>query len=239
MRSRQPSLLDRLVDKVILRLSLSVAYSRPILQTVLWKRAIEDSADFVEKHMKDALVFGRRMDILNHTALKIKEQKIDGVCLEFGVYKGFSINYFAKRFQELEFVGFDSFEGLAEDWTGHLFGKGAFDAGGKLPKVFSNVALVKGWFDQTFPKYCKNHLIKKSVRFISIDCDTYNATSLVLECLSCHLKPGVLILFDEYVGYPNWRNGEFRAWQEISKKYKINFRHLSFASEQALIEIIN
>ena len=63
--------------------------------------------------------------------------------LEFDVYKGGTINYRAKRFPDLNFVGFDSFEGLSEQWSGMASEK-TFDLGGKLPRVRRNVSLVKG-----------------------------------------------------------------------------------------------
>ena len=74
--------------------------------------------------------------------------QLNGLLIEFGVWKGRSINYFAKRVSETIY-GFDSFEGLKEDWSGWGFAKGAFDLGGKLPKVENNVILIKGWFDKT------------------------------------------------------------------------------------------
>jgi hypothetical protein len=52
------------------------------------------------------------------------------------------------------------------------------------------------------------------------------------------LKPGVLVLFDDYLAYPNWKNGEFLAWQEFCSQNSIKYRYLGFATEQALIEII-
>ena len=218
----------------------SHAYSyKHNLQAVLLERAVEDSANFVEKYLKDVLVFKEIWCIWDYAILKIGEQKIDGVCLEFGVFEGNSINYFASRLPEIDFFGFDSFEGLAEDWKGNLASKGAFDLGGKLPAVSSNVTLVKGWFDKTLPEFCRDNLRKDSIKFIHIDCDTYESTFLALEQLSQHLKPGLLLLFDEFIGWPNWQNGEFRAWHEIVKKYNIKFRYLAFAPQQALVEIIN
>ncbi len=209
------------------------------LQAVLFERAVEESADFVEKHLKDVLVFRDIFFIWNYAILRVKEREIDGVCIELGVFGGSSINYFADRLPETDFFGFDSFEGLAEDWKGNVSSKGAFDLGGELPAVSSNVTLVKGWFDKTLPEFCRDNLKDSSIKFIHIDCDTYESTFLALEELSQHLTPGLLLLFDEFIGWPNWRNGEFRAWHEIVKKYNIKFRYLAFAPQQALVEIIN
>src|ERR1022692_2079890 len=56
--------------------------------------------------------------------------------LEFGVYQGESMQVWAdlNTHPDSRFVGFDSFEGLPEDWTK---GKpaGTFDAGGKTPAI--------------------------------------------------------------------------------------------------------
>ena len=235
-------------DNVFIRLALRVKHKINIpahdtvykknLSEILWERAIKESADFVEKHIHDVLLFKDKERIHEHTVRKIKEQNISGVCLEFGVFKGDSVNFFANHLQELKFVGFDSFEGLAEDWKGVTRWKGSFDLQGILPNVRDNVTLVKGWFDQTLPLYFKKHPNEESVRFVHMDSDTYESSAIVLSYLPKYLRPGVLILFDELIGYPNWRNGEFRAWQETSKKHNIKFRYLSFATEQALIEIV-
>ena len=208
------------------------------LYIVLWERAAKESADFVEQHIDDALLFWNRSVLWKYTVRKIEEQTLEGVCLEFGVFNGKSVNYFAKHLQGLNFVGFDSFEGLAEDWKGCFRWKGDFNLKGNLPAVRSNVTLVKGWFEQTLPEYCKEHLGKNSVRFVHIDSDTYNSSAIILKHLAKCFRPGLLLLFDEFVGYPNWKNGEFRAWQEACEKHRIKFRYLGFSPEQALIELI-
>ncbi len=232
---------DNVFNHLLRRIHIQSTYYQCNVHTVLFGRAVQESADFVEKHLKDVLVFKSVHGIWDYTIIKINEQKIDGACLELGVFKGRSINYFAERLPEMKFFGFDSFEGLAEDWKGHYIwkGKGHFDLkDGKLPSVRSNVTLVKGWFKQTLPEFCKNNLGKDSIRFINIDCDTYESSLFALEQFIPHFKPGSLLLFDEFIGFPNWQNGECRAWHEISKKHNIKFRYLGFAQYQALVEII-
>jgi hypothetical protein len=65
--------------------------------------------------------------------------------LEFGVYRGTSINFFASRLNGVLY-GFDSFEGLNESMPGTNAIKGTFNLGGDMPTVLSNVKLIKGWF---------------------------------------------------------------------------------------------
>src|SRR6266481_1745627 len=74
--------------------------------------------------------------------------------LEFGVFRGSSLRYWSKllRHPDSFLHGFDSFEGLPENWR--IMDKSLFDVGGQLP-VFddSRVQLFKGWFSDTLPKY--------------------------------------------------------------------------------------
>jgi len=72
-----------------------------------------------------------------------------GMMLEFGVWKGTTITEIAKAHPDRQVFGFDSFEGLPETWTRSDgdFEAGRFNLNGQLPRVPSNVTLVKGWFN--------------------------------------------------------------------------------------------
>ena len=83
-----------------------------------------------------------------------------GLYLEFGVASGRSINFIASRVptgpdgQKILVHGFDSFEGLPQDWREGRE-SGFFDRGGKLPAVAPNVRLYPGWFDDTLPAFLR------------------------------------------------------------------------------------
>ncbi len=110
------------------------------------QEAVVNSFNFAKDNMKEAYSF---LDRFEGLGLSIQEAKrrfaTRTFVMEFGVYKGGMINHQAKKFPELNFVGFDSFEGLRENWHGMAPEK-TFDLGGKLPRVRRNVTLVKGWF---------------------------------------------------------------------------------------------
>ena len=95
---------------------------------------------------------------------------------------------------------------------------------------------IDGWFDEILPEYIEENGIF-DLRFIHIDCDTYEGAVAVFNELGDKLKPGMLILFDELLGYPNWQNGEFKALHEAQSKNGFSFRYRAFCSHQALIEI--
>lgn len=127
-----------------------------------------------------------------------------GLCLEFGVYKGLSINMAAKQYTDRKFYGFDSFEGFPED--GRKDWNQDFSVPG-LPDVPENVELIKGWFSDTLPGFLEEH--KEDVAFLNIDCDLYSSTHDVFSALAQYgkLKPGVAIFFDELINYNGfWRN---------------------------------
>ena len=72
-----------------------------------------------------------------------------------------------------------------------------------------------------------------------IDCDTYESTKEVLNILnSKKLISGTLILFDEYLSYVGWKQGEFKAWQEFVKENNIKYKYEMFGERQALVKII-
>jgi len=116
--------------------------------------------------------------------------------LEFGVFQGTTI----RRIKELsneddKIYGFDSFEGLPENWEGTVCTKGFFSTGGNIPDV-SGVNFVKGWFDETLPKVLKE---LSEISVLHVDCDLYSSTKTVLWSLNNLIVPGTIICFDEWI----------------------------------------
>lgn len=212
---------------------LAVAPYKLNVYNELKERAVLSSADYIEKHLNNAMVFEDKRLLWKFAA--DAAQLKTGLLLEFGVFKGTSINFFADCFQDDDLHGFDSFEGLAEDWTGYHLPKGTFDLQGNLPKVRDNVTLHKGWFDKTLPSFLKANT--DPIKFCHIDCDTYESSLYVLEKIAPRLVKGSVILFDEYHAYPNWKNGEFKAWQKVCKKHGLSYKYLGFATMQSAVEI--
>jgi hypothetical protein len=106
--------------------------------------------------------------------------------------------------------GFDSFEGLPENWRSG-FGKGHFAH--SKPDVPANVHLIKGWFSESLPPFLAVH--GGSVALLHVDCDLYSSTSTILGLLADRIVSGTVIVFDEYWNYPGWRELEHRAFQEF------------------------
>jgi hypothetical protein len=199
------------------------------VQRECYSRAISESADYADQNMKSAIMFNTREQLWDFAIQKIK---FSGLVGEFGVFEGYSINYFAKKLPQ-DIYGFDSFEGLQEDWAGWVLPKGTFDLGGKLPKVKKNVHLIKGWFDKTLPVFLQSHPEKFS--FIHIDCDTYEATKAALFYLNPRIVEGTVIIFDEYFSYRGWQLGEYKAWKEFVADNSLVYGYLGFSSDQVAV----
>jgi len=202
------------------------------------ERLLQTSVDYAVKHFRQSLYFHFTFELWDYTMNRLRKSEAfnsTDLLLEFGTWQGTSINYFSSRIPEKTFFGFDSFEGLKEDWTGFSLPAGYFDLKGQLPKVNANVKLVKGWFDQSLPGFLEKNPAK--ILFLHIDCDTYESTLYVLNTVKERLHKGTYILFDEYIGYPNWEFGEYKAFQEFVSANNIQYKYISFSVKQVLIEI--
>jgi hypothetical protein len=118
--------------------------------------------------------------------------------LEFGVFQGASIRRAAELNpqRDARFFGFDSFEGLPQDWNAERK-KGAFHTGGRPPPVDDfRVCFIKGWFDETLPVFLAGFR-PQGLMWIHIDADLYGSALCVLTYLNRHIRPGTIVVFDE------------------------------------------
>lgn len=194
--------------------------------------------EYFKKYFKEAYIFSEDDSIRKFSIIQaIKNFNENNLFLEFGVFKGDSINLFAKilKKKNMKIYGFDAFKGLKDEWMTEDYNpSGTFDLKGKKPKTEKNVELIDGWVENTVEKFFSNN--KKKIAFIHFDMDTYNSTLFVLKIIKSQLQPGTVILFDEFYGFPNWEKYEFRALQEVldGKSYK----YIAFGTRQACIQII-
>jgi len=144
---------------------------------------------------------------------------IKGEILEFGVYQGGTINFIAKKFPAQTIYGFDSFKGLPEDWNishkekFNKHKKGYFSVD-KLPKVKSNVSLVKGFFDTSLPKWLEENNLEQ-ISLLHVDSDLYSSAKTIFDNLNNYIIEGTIIVFDEF--YP-WGRKRYETWKEHEYK---------------------
>ncbi|MDR2955318.1 MAG: class I SAM-dependent methyltransferase [Prevotella sp.] len=141
--------------------------------------------------------------------------------LEFGVAAGSSFRWWlnANKHTESLFYGFDTFEGLPEDW-GPFYSKGDMSSG--IPTLDdSRGTFIKGLFQDTLVGFLdKNREAlgeANSRKVIHMDADLYSATAFVLSQLYPFLSKGDIILFDEF----SVPLHEFKAFQEFTNNFYI------------------
>jgi hypothetical protein len=170
------------------------------------------------------------------SSIFLNENDIKTYAIKFGVFQGKSINFFSNILKEKKFYGFDSFEGLNEDWEGSEYPKGYFNLKGKLPKVNNNVELVKGKVQDTLKNFINTRNPK--ISFVHIDLDTYESTKFVLSEIKKNLLQGSIILFDELYNFAGWDVGEYKALNEIFSEKEFKFLAFSKNGCQAVIQIL-
>jgi predicted O-methyltransferase YrrM len=198
--------------------------------SALERRAVADSADYIAAAMPQALAISSREGLWDFAIQHVDPQ---GLWLEFGVFKGYSINYLARSAPGKVF-GFDSFQGLEEDWKGVGHAKGTFDLAGRLPRVRPNVSLAPGWFRDTLPDFLAAN--PEPVALLHLDCDTYEATAEVLGLIKGRLTPKSIIIFDDYHGFWGYREGQFKAWAEFVAVEGLAYRYLAFNRKAVVVQ---
>ncbi len=212
--------LDNYVEKNLIPILLRRIYDN--IDFHQRQTAIKTSAIFAAKHLLKARPVTDRFELLK---LAIEKAKNPGLFLEFGVASGSSINFIAAN-TDATVHGFDSFQGLPEDWRPGM-GSGTFSKPqGWLPEVSKNIELHIGWFNDTLPDFLTSHV--EDVSFLHIDCDLYSSTKTIFSLLADRLKPGSIIVFDEYFSYIGWENHEHAAFEEFIKDHKKSFEYILY-----------
>lgn len=154
-------------------------------------------------------------------------KSLPGLVLEFGVFTGGSLRIIANSTDKICY-GFDTFTGLPESAKG--WHKGEFNLAGNIPHFTeSNVRIVPGLIQETFPEFLKEH--SEKVSFVHIDTDIYSSAKYILDSLydNDRFQEGTIILFDEIFNcegnsYPNWIHNEYKAFVEFGERTKMKIK---------------
>jgi hypothetical protein len=146
---------------------------------------------------------------------------IEGDMVECGVSIGHGALLFLLLSEyvgkERTYYGFDSFEGFPDPVekdeltpiTDHSYWATPPDLvlrvlrDGRVPEetIKNRVRLVKGFFEDTLPKY------DGKIALLHLDCDLYESYVTALNTLYRKVVPGGIIMFDEY-NDPRWPGGK-------------------------------
>jgi O-methyltransferase len=138
--------------------------------------------------------------------------------LEFGVFRGDSMRIWSSVLKDpgSSLDGFDSFEGLPEDWR-LAADKSTFDVEGAIPIIDdTRVSFHKGWFSDTLPGFLKAFQPKGQL-VVHLDADLYSSTKYVMDQLLPLMVRGTILIFDELFD----RDHELRALDEFIVEHSV------------------
>lgn len=150
-----------------------------------------------------------------------------GWAVEFGVGKGTTLAMIADH---LPALGFDSFDGLPENWRPG-FPKGMFATNPVLD--LPGTTVVPGLFVDTLPGYDW----PDQLGLVHFDADLYSSTVTALEHIGPHLAADTYVVFDEWFGYDGCEDDEQRAWREYVDATGLTWDVIGHGREQWAVRI--
>lgn len=161
--------------------------------------------------------YSKRLDLYRYVLDNELTEAFD--YLEFGVSKGGSFAWWVNEEKRLDssFYGFDTFNGLPENWG--TFKKGDMSNGNEPPKLDdTRHTFYQGLFQSTLYDFLENYNSTKK-KVIHLDADLYTATLFVLTTISPYLRKGDILIFDEF----NVPMHEFKAFNEWSTSFYVEY----------------
>lgn len=153
--------------------------------------------------------------------------------IEFGVAEGDSLKWWLEHCvnQNTVFMGFDTFEGLPEDWGVFKKGDMSFEIT-SLQIHDTRLTIFKGLFQHTVNSALEN-LQNDRQNIIHLDADLFNSTLFVLTQLFRFLKKDDILIFDEF----STPTHEFNAFRFFTESCYIKYDLLTAASNYTFVAI--
>lgn len=232
LRAALETRLHRESDRVIAELRDAELRDRRDTFAAAERAAVRSAARFVVVAMGDAVSFDHPHRTLEH-ALDLAPT--GGMACEFGVFTGTTLKIIAAARSGGGVYGFDSFDGLPERWR-QGFHAGAFEV--DAPPEVPGAELVVGLFADTLPGFLAAH--PGPIDLLHLDADLYSSTATVLELAGPRLRPGSVVVFDEFFNYPGWEVHEARAWREYTVAHNVAFRYEAYTRdhEQVVVRLV-
>ena len=159
--------------------------------------------------------------------------KKDRPFYEFGVWRAEAFRYLIKTFKKG--YGFDTFEGIPEDW--HHEKAGTYTSDGNIPKIKGGKFIV-GKFEDTLPDFFAQERPMASI--INFDADLYSSTICALNFAKPVIDQHTILIFDEFIINDNWEQDEYKALEEFcsNNDYTYEVLAISFFTKQVAVKII-
>ena len=202
-------------------LMLSSAKDHPLVRSFAWAF---DLPELPELYFHRWALFDRMIAL----------SKKDRPFYEFGVWRGEAFRHLINTFKKG--YGFDTFEGIPEDW--HHEKSGTYSSDGIIPQIKGGEFIV-GKFEDTLPKFFAEQRPMASV--INFDADLYSSTICALNFSKPVIDEQTILIFDEFLINENWEQDEYRALNEFCLKndYRYEVLAISFYTKQVAMRLIS
>ena len=193
-----------------------------------------DLLQFFERVIADYTMLPiERLVDLYFTVMQLRQRKVPGDFVEFGVWRGEAFRYLIKTFKKG--YGFDTFEGLPEDW--HHEKAGTYSSDGNIPKINGGKFIV-GKFEDTLPGFFAEERPMASI--INFDADLYSSTICALNFCKPIIDQHTILIFDEFIINKNWEEDEYKALEEFcaDNQYTYEVLAVSFFTKQVAVKVI-
>ena len=152
---------------------------------------------------------------------------------EFGVAGGYSFKWWLNHNNNADskFYGFDTFEGLPEDFG--PFAKGTMAAALESLNITDpRASFYKGLFQDTLVPFLDQYKSNRK-KLIHMDADIFSATLFALSQLYKHLNDGDIILFDEFAVPTH----EFMAFKIFTESFYLKYEVIAAANNYLFLAI--
>lgn len=230
-------LLDSHIPFAIKPLSGPMRHLAYLAEFSRWRS--DQRGDFYRDPCAGAYDHSKRYSLYQHV---LDVARLDGRIdyLEFGVAGGASLRWWLRhnRHPMSRFVGFDTFTGLPEDWG--VYKQGTFSMAGRPPDVGDERCSFQiGLFQDTLGPFLQRWTWGER-KVIHLDADLYSSTLYVLVTLAGALRPGDVLVFDEFGSVLH----EYRALEDFLASFRMdvrllgevnNFSQVAFVVEKPLL----
>jgi hypothetical protein len=161
----------------------------------------------------------------------LSEASID--YFEFGVCGGISFKWWLEHNKNADskFYGFDTFEGLPEDFG--PFGKGSMAVALESLNINDpRASFYKGLFQDTLVPFLDQYKSERK-KLIHLDADLFSATLFSLSQLYRFLNDGDILLFDEFAVPKH----EFMAFKIFTESFYVNYEVIGAANNYLFLAI--
>ena len=192
----------------------------PFMRSFLWAFELSDLPE----------LYFHRWALFDHM---VEQSKQDRPFYEYGVWRGEAFQYLIKTFKKG--FGFDTFEGIPEDW--HDEKAGAYSSDGNIPQIEGGEFIV-GKFEDTLPGFFSEPRPKASI--INFDADLYSSTICALNFSKPVIDKHTILIFDEFIINKNWEQDEYKALNEFcfNNNYTYEVLAISFFTKQVAVRLI-